>query len=91
VSPRLAFPPESTPVTSFSDFRSTFEETEDVEDGLGPVFNDTSCANCHSVSITGGSSEIRETRAGTYRRGQFTEHPGGSLVHDRAISPDIDC
>jgi CxxC motif-containing protein (DUF1111 family) len=73
----------------FDDFRETFEEEEEVEEGLGPVFNEIGCANCHSVPVTGGGSEVLETRAGTYRRGQFTEHPGGSLVHDKAISPEI--
>src|SRR5262249_15184681 len=28
----------------FADGRTAFETTEDVEDGLGPVFNATSCA-----------------------------------------------
>jgi CxxC motif-containing protein (DUF1111 family) len=73
----------------FDDFRETFEEEEGVEEGLGPVFNEIGCANCHSVPVTGGGSEVLETRAGTYRRGQFTEHPGGSLVHDKAINPEI--
>src|SRR5215467_9487064 len=49
----------------FDAFRESFEETETVQDGLGPTFNDTSCANCHKVPVTGGSGKrIPETRAG---------------------------
>jgi CxxC motif-containing protein (DUF1111 family) len=74
----------------FDEFRQTFEEEEEIEDGLGPVFNDVGCANCHSVPVTGGSSTTFETRAGSLlRSGEFVEHPGGSLVHDNAISPEI--
>jgi CxxC motif-containing protein (DUF1111 family) len=73
----------------FDDFRDEFEEIEDIEDGLGPVFNNSGCATCHSAPVTGGSSEIVVTRAGTFRRGEFTEHAGGSLVQDKAISPEI--
>jgi Di-haem oxidoreductase, putative peroxidase len=31
----------------FRDGQVDFEEEETAEDGLGPVFNDTSCAACH--------------------------------------------
>ena len=74
---------------SYDDFRATFNEVEGVEDGLGPVFNDTSCGNCHNVPVAGGSSDTLETRAGKLVDGVFVDHPGGSLVHDQAISRDI--
>jgi CxxC motif-containing protein (DUF1111 family) len=74
---------------SFDDFRATFNEIEEVEDGLGPVFNDTGCGNCHNIPVAGGSSDTLETRAGRLVNGVFIDHPGGSLVHDQAISPDI--
>src|SRR5262245_49141971 len=49
----------------FDAFRETFEEVEEVDEGLGPTFNDRGCANCHNVPITGGSGKkIPETRAG---------------------------
>ena len=73
----------------FDDFRATFEETESIADGIGPTFNDTGCANCHKVPVTGGGSATLETRAGYYRSHEFIEHPGGSLVQDHAISPEI--
>src|SRR5438067_1408630 len=69
----------------FDDFRSTFEENASIDDGLGPTFNDTSCVNCHNTPVTGGGGLKLETRAGSFRRGQFVEHAGGSLVQDQLI------
>jgi CxxC motif-containing protein (DUF1111 family) len=74
----------------FDTFRGAFEEEEEVADGLGPTFNNTSCANCHNVPVSGGSSRVFETRAGHLdASGNFVEHPGGSVVQDRAIDPSI--
>jgi CxxC motif-containing protein (DUF1111 family) len=74
----------------FDEFREIFEEAEEEEEGLGPTFNDFSCVACHSAGAVGGSSTVVETRAGhVNRQGRFIEHPGGSLVHDMAISPEI--
>jgi CxxC motif-containing protein (DUF1111 family) len=69
-----------------------FAEVEEVDEGLGPVFNERGCATCHSVPVTGGSSNtIRELRAGHYdkERRKFTEHPGGSLIHAFTICEDL--
>lgn len=59
-----------------------FTEVETAEDGLGPAFNGTSCAVCHSVPVIGGMSAITEVRAG-YRDedGKFTALNGGTLFH----------
>ena len=40
----------------FDAFRTTFEEQEETDEGLGPTFNNTACVNCHNVPVTGGSS-----------------------------------
>src|SRR6187431_2967518 len=51
----------------FEEFRlglDDFLEVETAEEGLGPAFNGTSCAACHSVPAVGGMSPIAETRAG---------------------------
>ena len=66
-----------------------FTGPEGVSDGIGPVFNAAGCGECHSVPVLGGSSQVNERRAGFFRNGVFTEHPGGSLIHDRAIDPLI--
>jgi CxxC motif-containing protein (DUF1111 family) len=69
--------------------RELFEDRETIEDGLGPVYNAVSCADCHQNPVIGGPSQITELRAGQFSRGMFVEHPGGSLIQDRAIDPAI--
>jgi CxxC motif-containing protein (DUF1111 family) len=69
--------------------RKAFEERDDVAKGLGPVYNAQSCAECHGNPVTGGISQIMELRAGTFFGGVFTDHPGGSLINDRAIDARI--
>jgi CxxC motif-containing protein (DUF1111 family) len=67
-----------------------FEEEEDAADGLGPVFNDVSCAACHSQAATGGGSDIVETRFGRLDRdGRFDPMVefGGSLIQTDGIGP----
>jgi CxxC motif-containing protein (DUF1111 family) len=71
----------------FTDGRAAFEEVEEAADGLGPVFNGTSCAGCHNVGAIGGGSETLETRFGTMTNGAFDpllEH-GGSLIQTDGI------
>src|SRR2546423_15610698 len=59
--------------------KSTFEEVEDVGDGLGPVYNNTSCVACHQSPDTGAASQISEFRAGHVDgAGNFVDAPGGS-------------
>ena len=51
----------------FEEFRlgqQDFLEVETAEEGLGPAFNGTSCAACHSVPAVGGVSTVAEVRAG---------------------------
>ena len=60
----------------FSVGRTAFEGVEGVADGLGPVFNGTSCAGCHDLGATGGGSELVETPFGTSPTGSSTRSPG---------------
>jgi CxxC motif-containing protein (DUF1111 family) len=70
--------------------RATFEERDEIADGLGPVYNAQSCAECHQNPVTGGGSQIAELRAGHQDgAGNFVDAPGGSLINDRAINADI--
>jgi hypothetical protein len=68
--------------------RSDFLEVESATDGLGPVFNGTSCAQCHNIPAIGGTGTIVETRAG-YRdeAGRFRAPPGGTLMHLFSVPP----
>src|SRR2546426_817523 len=49
---------------AFDKDRESFEEVETIEDGLGPVYNATSCVSCHQNPVTGSSSQVSEIRAG---------------------------
>jgi CxxC motif-containing protein (DUF1111 family) len=69
--------------------RATFEEIEAISDGLGPVYNAQSCRECHQNPVTGAGSQISEFRAGHFDGSNFIDHPGGSLLNDRAIDPSI--
>jgi CxxC motif-containing protein (DUF1111 family) len=66
-----------------------FTGPETIADGLGPIFNASGCAECHLTPILGGSSQINEKRAGFFDGAVFFEHPGGSLIQDRAIPPSL--
>ena len=66
-----------------------FTGPETVADGLGPIFNAAGCGECHLTPIIGGSSQIMEKRAGFFNGTSFIDHPGGSLIHDRAIPISI--
>jgi CxxC motif-containing protein (DUF1111 family) len=76
--------------SEFDAGRRKFEDRETIAGGLGPLYNADSCAACHAVPVTGGGSQIAELRAGHLDALEtFVPHPGGSLIQDRAISPDI--
>jgi len=66
-----------------------FQAVETPESGLGPIFNNTSCAICHSAPAIGGSSATLVTRFGTMNGGHFDPLAalGGSLLQSQAIDP----
>ena len=70
----------------FKDGKDAFAEEEDAATGLGPIFNNTGCAVCHSSPAVGGASAINETRAARVAGGRYFELPGGSLFQDQATS-----
>ncbi|MSV29527.1 MAG: hypothetical protein EXQ52_12415 [Bryobacterales bacterium] len=60
--------------------REDFNEVETAEEGLGPVFNGTSCGQCHSVPAIGGIATMTEVRAGHVDAvGKFTALNGETL------------
>src|SRR5882762_6134817 len=85
--------------------RVTFEERDEVQKGLGPVYNAQSCAECHQNPVTGGISQISELRAGhsdgfgNFVPATLTINDGGglpgvtianrSLINQRAICPGV--
>jgi CxxC motif-containing protein (DUF1111 family) len=77
----------------FNDGKAAFEATEEPDEGLGPVFNGTSCVACHSLGGTGGASDLVETRFATTTNGTFDpmDYFGGSLIQTTGIGPAGDC
>jgi CxxC motif-containing protein (DUF1111 family) len=73
----------------FNAAKDSFEEREEIADGLGPVYNAQACAECHQNPVTGAISQISELRAGHLSNGNFVDAPGGSLINDRATNANI--
>ncbi|HSB11964.1 MAG TPA: di-heme oxidoredictase family protein [Blastocatellia bacterium] len=74
---------------SFRDNKAIFEEREEVDEGLGPTYNDVACSACHQAPVTGHVSQINEFRAGSVVNGVFQAPPGGqTLIQDRAIDAE---
>jgi CxxC motif-containing protein (DUF1111 family) len=71
--------------------RLGFETVELFTDGIGPCFNNVSCVSCHQSPFgqTGTGSQITELRAGHFNGTTFTDHPGGSLINERATDRSI--
>jgi len=80
--------------------KEKFDETEAVDDGLGPLYNAQACRECHQNPTSGGASQITELRVGhrgpdgRFRNPDIPIAHGGesisgrSLVNDRAICPN---
>jgi CxxC motif-containing protein (DUF1111 family) len=49
---------------AFLQGQDAFEEVEGLDDGLGPVFNEKACGNCHDQGAIGGPGNQFEVRAG---------------------------
>lgn len=77
----------------FNEGQAVFEAIEEAAEGLGPVFNGTSCGGCHSIGATGGGSETLETRFGTAVNGVFDPLAdlGGSLIQTDGIGAQGAC
>ncbi|MCP4838926.1 MAG: hypothetical protein GY894_06150 [Planctomycetes bacterium] len=70
--------------------RIQFERNITVDEGLGPVFNQTSCASCHNAPV-GGPGAQQVTRFGRLdKKGGFDPLAslGGSLFNANAISEE---
>lgn len=67
-----------------------FEAAEDPTTGLGPTFNDDSCAACHAQPAVGGSSDRVVTRFGRMRPEGFDPMTelGGPVVQSRGVADD---
>ena len=82
--------------TDMNTAKAQFDTTEAFSDGIGPVFNNISCISCHAnpfgpgrAPAVGTGSQISELRAGHFNGTNFIDHPGGSLINDRANDASI--
>jgi CxxC motif-containing protein (DUF1111 family) len=87
------------PGDTFARDQQVYEKNETVADGLGPVYNATSCVVCHQNPNSGAASQITELRVGhNDAAGNFVNPTifindgkntitGRSIVNDRAIGP----
>ena len=81
-------------LSQFDEGKDEFIQEETQADGLGPVFNGKSCAECHSSPAVGGDSDITEIRFGTITKHHFDplSQFGGSLIQSQAIGQiDASC
>jgi len=88
------------PGDTFARDQQVYEKNEAVADGLGPVYNATSCVVCHQNPNSGAASQITELRVGHNDvNGNFVNPTifindgkdtitGRSIVDDRAIGPE---
>ncbi|HZE68976.1 MAG TPA: di-heme oxidoredictase family protein [Pyrinomonadaceae bacterium] len=73
----------------FEDNKFIFSEREEIDEGLGPTYNDTGCVECHQAPDTGAFAQQMEFRAGHLSNGSFVDNPGGQLIHARSTDSDI--
>jgi CxxC motif-containing protein (DUF1111 family) len=90
---------EEPPGDTFALDQQIYEQTHDVNSGLGPVFNARACAECHQNPVSGGASQFTELRAGHRdAAGNFVNPTvlindgansisGRSIINDRAVIP----
>jgi CxxC motif-containing protein (DUF1111 family) len=72
------------PGISAADFaaaKAAFATEEGLDDGLGPIFNEKACGNCHTQGSIGGAGVQIERRFGRFDNGIFNSlsNKGGSL------------
>jgi CxxC motif-containing protein (DUF1111 family) len=67
--------PGTDPV-AFAAARDNFAAEETIVDGLGPVFNEKACGNCHTTPVVGGSGDQIERRFGEVNSGVFYAYDG---------------
>lgn len=64
-------PLPGTDLAAFEAAKDNFSEAETIEDGIGPVFNELACGNCHTTPVIGGSGTQIERRFGRVSGGVF--------------------
>jgi CxxC motif-containing protein (DUF1111 family) len=82
---KIGDPLPGTDATAFAAAAANFAAEEEIADGLGPVFNERACGNCHGIPVLGGSGNQIERRFGEVNNGIFygydqsQDNEGGTL------------
>ena len=74
-------PLPGTDAAGFAEAKAAFETVEELDDGLGPIFNEKACGRCHTQGAIGGAGVQIERRFGRFDNGIFNSlaNKGGSL------------
>jgi CxxC motif-containing protein (DUF1111 family) len=74
-------PLPGTDLAGFAEAKAAFVTVEQQIDGLGPIFNERGCGNCHTQGAIGGAGVQIERRFGRFDNGIFNSlaNEGGSL------------
>lgn len=79
---------------------AVFDEAEEIDEGLGPLYNAQSCRECHQNPVSGAASQVSELRVGHNAPDGKFQNPdlpigrgtvviaSRTLVNDRAICPN---
>src|ERR1043165_9363337 len=67
--------------TDFAAAKAAFNTVEGIDDGLGPIFNERACGNCHTQGAAGGAGVQIQRRLGKFVHRIFNglASEGGSL------------
>ena len=78
--------------TNFNNGSVAFNKVQTVASGLGPIFNNSGCANCHNFPVAGGSGTATVTRFGEFTNGVFNPltSQGGSLLQDNSTTTNFE-
>jgi CxxC motif-containing protein (DUF1111 family) len=81
----------------FTAGRAVFSRDFTAADGLGPFFNNTSCAQCHEDPVTGGAGAFNQTDVDLERHATAGDQPscnelnpvGGPVFREQTTGPDL--
>ena len=74
----------------FAEAKEAFMAVEEIDDGVGPIFNERACGNCHTEGAIGGAGVQIERRFGRFdSTGRFSNlaNRGGSLRQLFTVGP----
>ncbi|MFT4711079.1 MAG: CxxC motif-containing protein (DUF1111 family) [Planctomycetota bacterium] len=97
LQPRMGEPLDGLSAAQYQRFQDgliEFNTILNIQDGLGPIFNDNSCATCHANPTTGGAGAKVVTRFGVAATATtpFDDLAslGGSLKQEQGIDPAVE-